>query len=139
MNIITELQTMYEVLSILIPLGYYYFHAYNQNVLYLNSGTVQYYLKVHCYFYTYKQLYVISFLFFDNLVIVSGTTLQAIMSPDNAPVHNRVYGYLRLSTCVSYIFNILPVIFPLYLLVTTQIQLMKLLLLHNNLPYYLES
>ena len=41
--------------------------------------------------------------------------LQAITSPDNAPatVRNRVYDYLRLyfiSTCVSYILNILPVI-----------------------------
>ena len=54
----------------------------------------------------------------------------------NASVCNRVYGYLRLSfisTCVSYIFNILPVIFPLYLLVTARIQSMKLSLLHDNL------
>ena len=32
---------------------------------------MRYYSSVHYYFLTYKQLYVISFLFFDNLVIVS--------------------------------------------------------------------
>ena len=38
------------------------------------------------------------------------------MLPDNAPVRNRVYGYLRvsfISTCASYVFNILLVIFPI--------------------------
>ena len=68
---------------------------------YLNNATVWYY-------YTYKQLYVINFLFFDNLAIVSRTTLyyllQAIMSPNNAPMCNRHSGYLRISfvsTCVN--------------------------------------
>ena len=63
--------------------------------------------------------------------------LQPILSPHNASVHNRVYDYLRLSfisTCVSYVLNILSVIFPLYLLVTTWIQSIKSSLLHDNLP-----
>ena len=39
------------------------------------KATVQYYLRVHYYFYTYKQLYyVISFLFFDNVAVVSRMT-----------------------------------------------------------------
>ena len=57
------------------------------------------------------------------------TASDKLTSPDNAPVRNRVYGYLRLSfisMCVNYVFNILPVIFPLYLLVTTRTQLIKL-------------
>ena len=61
--------------------------------------------------YTCKQLYVINFLFFDNLTIVLYPEhhyylLQTIMSSNNAPVCNRVYGYLRLSfisACNSYI------------------------------------
>ena len=49
--------------------------------------------------------------------------LQVVTSPNNDPVHNRHSGYLKLpfiSTCVSYIFNILLVIFSLYLLATTR-------------------
>ena len=90
--------------------------------MYLSIATVWYYLRVHYYSLTYKQLYIISFLFFNNLAIVSRMTLlqlQAIMLPNNAPVHNRVYIYLRLlfiSMYVSYIFNILLAIFPLYFL-----------------------
>ena len=38
----------------LIPLGYYYFHTQNSDVLYLNNATVQHYSKVHYYFYIYK-------------------------------------------------------------------------------------
>ena len=81
----------------------------------------------------HKQLYVISFLFFDNLAIVSRITLQVITSPDNTSVCNRHNGYLRLSfisICVCYIFNIPLVIFSLYLLATTRIWEMKLSLLH---------
>ena len=56
--------------------------------------------------------------------------MQAINLYDSVPVGNIVYGYLRLSlyvnVCVSYLFDMLPVIFPLCLLVTTQIQSMKL-------------
>ena len=40
------------------------------------------------------------------------------------PGCNRIYGYVMLafiSTCASYIFNILLDIFPLYLLVTTRL------------------
>ena len=33
------------------------------------------YLRARYYFYTYKQLYVISFLFFDKLAIVARMTL----------------------------------------------------------------
>ena len=60
----------------------------------------------------------------NNLAILSTTLilLQTITSLNNSPVHKRVYGYLRLSfinACVSYVFSILPVAFPLYLLVTT--------------------
>ena len=80
---------------------------------------------IRYYFYTCKQLYVISFLFFDTIDPEQHHyLLQAITLSDNALVCNRVYGYLKLcfiSTCVSYVFNILPDIFPLYLLVTTQI------------------
>ena len=39
--------------------------------------------EVVLYFYTYKQLYVFSFLSFDNLAIVSRTTLLFTVS-DNA-------------------------------------------------------
>ena len=110
-----------------------------QKKLYLNNNTVSQYLRVHYCFYTYKQLYAMSFLFFDNLAIVTRRTLllQTIMSPHNDPGHYRYSGYLRISfitTCISYIFNILPVIFPPYLLVTTWIWSMKLSSLHNNLP-----
>ena len=79
---------------------------------------MQYYLRVHYCLYTYKQLYVISFLFFDTLAIVSRMTLLFTASDnvicDNSPVCNRIYDYLRLSynTCVSYLFNILPLYFP---------------------------
>ena len=65
-----------------------------------------------------------SFLFFDNLAIVSRMTLlllQAITSSDNAPVLNRVYSYLRvsfISMCVCYVFDILPIILSLYLCVS---------------------
>ena len=62
--------------------------------------------------------------------------LQVITSPDSAPVCNSHSGYLKLSfmsTYVGYIFNILPVIFPLYLLVTTRIQSMKL----SSLVHYM--
>ena len=38
-----------------------------------------------------------------------------------------LFESIFLSTCVNYVFNILPVTFPLYLLVTTLIQLVKLL------------
>ena len=79
---------------------------------------MQYYSRVHYYLYAYKQLYVISFLFFDNLAIVSRMILLFTASDnvicDNSSVCNRVYGYLRLSfmsTCVSYAFNILPLYF----------------------------
>ena len=64
----------YPISSINTP-GYYYFHTLNPNVLYLNNAIVWYYSKVHCYFYAYKQLYVISFLFFDDIAIVSRMTL----------------------------------------------------------------
>ena len=79
------------------------------------------------------------FLLFDNLAITSRTTLLFTVNNNviqNASVRNRIYGYLRLSfisMCVSYVFNILPVKFPLYLLVTTQIQLIKLSLFHDNM------
>ena len=46
--------------------------------------------------------------------------LQAIMSPDNAPVHNRHRGHLKLSfisMCAGYLFTILLLILPLYLIV----------------------
>ena len=58
---------LHTVFPRLIPLGYYYLHTYNPNVLYLNNATVRYYSRVRYYFYTYKQLYAISFLFFNNL------------------------------------------------------------------------
>ena len=40
-----------------------------------NNITVQYYSRGRYYLYTYMQLYIISFLFFNNLVIVSRVTL----------------------------------------------------------------
>ena len=73
-NSILPTHEFFEITTIfprLIPLGYYYFHVYNPNVLYLNNATVRYYSRVHYYFYAYKQLCVISFLFFDNIAIVS--------------------------------------------------------------------
>ena len=51
-------------------------------------------------FYVYKQLYVINYLFFDNIAIVSRMPLLFTASENIAqysPVGNRVYGYLRLS------------------------------------------
>ena len=54
----------------LLSLRYYYKYLYLQ----LNSATL-FKGALLLYFHTYKQLYVISFLFFDNLVIVSRKTL----------------------------------------------------------------
>ena len=53
-------------------LGHIYLNPY---VLYLNNATVWYYSRVLNYFYAYKHLYVISFLFFDNVAIASRMTL----------------------------------------------------------------
>ena len=47
----------------------------NPNVLYLHNATVWYYSRVLYYLNAYKHLYVISFLFFDNVAIVSRMTL----------------------------------------------------------------
>ena len=51
---------------------------------YLINAAVRYYLRVCYYFYSYKQLYVISFLFFDSLAIVSRTTLLFTASNNTA-------------------------------------------------------
>ena len=86
-----KLNNEYHISLINTPGVYYYFHTLNTNILYLNNATVQYYSRVCYYFYTYKQLYVISSFFFDNLAIVSRMTLlrtaSDITSLDNAPVH----------------------------------------------------
>ena len=106
---------------------------------------MRYFSRVRYYFYAYKQLYHMYLIAFYSLITQllypdrHYYFLQVIMLFDNALVHNTVYDYLRLS-CIStsaiYVFNILLVIFPLYLLVTSQIRLMKLLL-HDNLPLQL--
>ena len=44
----------------------------------------------------------------------------------------------KFSTVNDLHYTVLPVIFPLYLLVTTRIRLMKLSLLHDTLPQYPE-
>ena len=73
-------QYTYHISSINIP-RVLLFSCLKSNVLYLNISTVW---RVHYYFYTYKQLYVISFLFFNNLAIVSRTTLLFTASDDIA-------------------------------------------------------
>ena len=65
---------VYRISLINTP-GVLLFSHLSPNILYSNNGTVQYYSSEHYYFYTYKQLYVISFLFFDNPAVVSRTTL----------------------------------------------------------------
>ena len=45
-----------------------------------------------------------------------------IMSPDNAPVHNRVYGYLRLSFIV-HVLAMYLIYYWLYFLSTCLLQL----------------
>ena len=59
--------------------------------------------------FIHTSIYIISFLYF---AVVSRMTLlyllQEIMLPDDANVHDTVYGYLRLSfisVCVRYVFN----------------------------------
>ena len=71
----TSNNIIYHISLINTP-GVLLFSRENLNVLYINNVIVWYHLRVDYYFYTYKQLYVINFLFFDNLcvAIVSRTT-----------------------------------------------------------------
>ena len=72
------------IISLINTPGVLLFPFLKSKCLYLNNATVQYYLRVHYYFYTYKQLYVLSFLFFDNLTIVLRMTLLFTASNDVA-------------------------------------------------------
>ena len=70
----TELHWYHCISSINTP-GVLLFLLLKSKCFVLNNATVWYYLRVYYYFYTYKQSYVITFLFFDNLAIVLRTTL----------------------------------------------------------------
>ena len=67
--------TVIYCISLINTPGILLFSLLKSKCFVLNNATVWYYLRMHYYFYTYKQLYVITFLFFDNLAIVSRTTL----------------------------------------------------------------
>ena len=54
-------------ISLIITRRVLIFSRKNPNILYINNATVQYHLRVHYYFYIYKQLYIIGFLLFNNI------------------------------------------------------------------------